>query len=245
MEWSDDLIVLAVRPHGETSVIVEGLSRGHGRHSGLVRGGASRKMRAALQPGNTLHAQWRARLAEHLGNFTLEAGTTRAGEMMESREALSGLNAFTAVALAALPEREPHASVFAAGEILLDAIMREDFAHWGPLFVRWETGLLHELGFGLDLSKCAATGDTDDLVYVSPKSGRAVSRAAGAPYRTRLFPLPGFLLGCQNVAPTEDDIVSGLRLTEHFLLERVLRPHGRAMPPARHRLAELAARESE
>lgn len=245
MEWNDDAIVLSVRPHGETSAIVEALTREHGRHSGLVRGGASRRARAALQPGNTLHALWRARLAEHLGNFTLELGAARAGTMIESRTALAGLNAFTGIASAALPEREPHANVFVAGEILLDAIMAEDFGHWGPLFVRWEAGLLDALGFGLDLTRCAVTGSADDLAYVSPKSGRAVSRDAGAPYRTRLFPLPSFLLGSQNAAPNAEGIADGLRLTEHFLLERVLRPHGRTMPAARHRLGELALRESE
>ena len=149
------------------------------------------------------------------------------------------------VAGAALPEREPHAPVYAAAEILLDAMKESDFEHWAPLYVRWESGLLHELGFGLDLSQCAATGEFDDLIYVSPKSGRAVSRAAGAAYRERLFSLPPFLLGSQNASPTIEDIEAGLRLTEHFLLERVLRPHGRTMPAARHRLGELATRESE
>ncbi|MGB8362956.1 MAG: DNA repair protein RecO [Rhizomicrobium sp.] len=245
MEWNDDAIVLSVRPHGETSAIVEALTREHGRHSGLVRGGASRRSRAVLQPGNTLHAMWRARLAEHLGNFTVELGAARAGSMIESRVALAGLNAFTCVASAALPEREPHAAVFAAGEILLDAMTAEDFAHWAPLFVRWEAGLLEALGFGLDISRCAVTGMADDLAYVSPRSGRAVSRDVGEAYRTRLFPLPPFLLGSQNAAPNAADIVDGLRLTEHFLLERVLRPHGRTMPAARHRLGELALRESE
>jgi DNA repair protein RecO (recombination protein O) len=245
MEWNDDAIVLSARPHGETSAIVEALTREHGRHSGLVRGGASRRVRAVLQPGNTLHALWRARLAEHLGNFTLELGAARAGTMIESRTALAGLNAFTSVAAAALPEREPHATVFAAAEILLDAMTNEDFAHWAPLYVRWEAGLLEALGFGLDLSRCAVTETADDLAYVSPRSGRAVSRDAGAAYRARLFPLPPFLLGSQNAAPTPTGVADGLRLTEHFLLERVLRPHGRAMPAARHRLGEFALRESE
>jgi DNA repair protein RecO (recombination protein O) len=245
MEWSDDAIVLSVRPHGETSAIVEALTRDHGRHAGLVRGGASRRVRAMLQPGNTLQAHWRARLSDHLGNYTLELSLGRAGAMIESRSALLGLNAFTSVAAAALPEREPHAPVYAAAEILLDATMESDFEHWAPLYVRWEAGLLNELGFGLDLSQCAATGEFDDLIYVSPKSGRAVSRAAGAAYRERLFPLPPFLLGSQNASPTIEDIEAGLRLTEHFLLERVLRPHGRTMPAARHRLGELATRESE
>jgi DNA repair protein RecO (recombination protein O) len=245
MEWSDDAIVLAVRPHGETSAIVEALTREHGRHSGLVRGGASRRTKALLQPGNTLRAQWRARLSDHLGNYSIELAIARAGDIMESRTALAGLNAFTGVVSAALPERETHVSVYAAAEVLLDAIAHQDFAHWGPLFVRWEAGLLHELGFGLDLSQCAATGTLDDLIYVSPKSGRAVSRAAGEAYRERLFVLPGFLLGSQNASPTMSEIAAGLRLTEHFLVARVLEPEGRALPAARHRLSALALSESE
>lgn len=245
MEWSDDAIVLSVRAHGETSAILEALTRAHGRHAGLVRGGASRKSRAALQPGNSVHLLWRARLNEHLGNYTAEPMRSRAGHLIESRAALAGLNAFVAVVSASLPERETHQSVFEAGEVLLDAMTEQDFAHWGALFVRWELGLLDELGFGLDLSQCAATGETDELEFVSPKSGRAVSRAAAAPYKERLLALPPFLLGSQNADPTPADITAGLKLTAHFLLERVLRPHGKELPPARLRLAELSYRESE
>jgi DNA repair protein RecO (recombination protein O) len=243
MDWSDDAIVLSVRAHGETSAIVETLTRAHGRHLGLVRGGASRRAKPVLQPGNTLRVQWRARLSEHLGSFVTELEIARAGELMERRAALTGLNAFAAVASAALPEREPHAPVFEAAQILLDAMAEDGLAHWGPLYVRWEAGLLEALGFGLDLSHCAATGAVDDLAYVSPKSGRAVSAEAGAPYASRLFALPAFLLGSQNeVAPA--DIAAGLALTGHFLLERVLRPHGRDTPAARLRLDALA-RESD
>jgi DNA repair protein RecO (recombination protein O) len=245
MEWSDDAIVLSVRAHGETSAIVEVLTRAHGRHLGLVRGGASRRSKPVLQPGNTLHLGWRARLSEHLGNFAVEPAKSRAGAMMEKRVALTGLNAFTAVAGTVLPEREPHESVFEVGEILLDAMAQDSFAHWAPLFVRWEVGLLEALGFGLDLSRCASTGATDDLRYVSPRTGRAVSGAAAVPYKERLFALPGFLLGSRNPDPTAEDITAGLRLTGHFLLERVLAPQGREMPAARLRLDALAARESK
>ena len=244
MEWSDDAIVLSVRPHGESSAIVETLTREHGRHLGLVRGGASRKAKPSLQPGNSLHLNWRARLNEHLGNFTIELAKARAGDMLESRDALAGLNAFSAVVSAAMPEREAHASVFEAGNILLDAIQQDSFAHWAPLFVRFELGLLEALGFGLDLSRCAATGVVDDLIYISPRTGRAVSRTAGAPYKERLFQLPQFLLGAQNADPDASEIAAGLRLTGHFLMERVLRPHGRDMPGARLQLDGFAARES-
>ena len=245
MEWSDDAIVLAVRAHGESGAILEALTREHGRHAGLVRGGASRKSKSVLQPGNHLRVVWRARLAEHLGSFAVEPVKLRAGSILEHRDALAGLNAFTNVASAVLPEREPHQSVFEAGEILLEAIAEDGFAHWGPLYVRWEAGLLEELGFGLDLSQCAATGATDDLAFVSPRTGRAVSRAAAGPYKEKLLPLPAFLLGSQNATATMEEIAAGLRLTAYFLLDRVLAPHNKALPAARIRLEELALRESK
>ena len=244
MDWSDDAIVLSVRPHGESSVILEALTRGHGRHLGLVRGGVSRRAQPALQPGNTLHVSWRARLSEHLGTFGIELCRARAGDMLESREALAGLNAFCAVVAAAMPEREVHRQVFEAGTILLDAMQEDGIAQWGALYVRFEAGLLEALGFGLDLSRCASTGAADNLVYVSPRTGRAVSQAAGDPFKERLFTLPSFLLGTQNVAPDAAEVAAGLKLTGHFLLERVFRPHGRDMPAARLNLDGQSARES-
>jgi DNA repair protein RecO (recombination protein O) len=244
MEWADEGIVLSVRPYGETSAIVEALTHLHGRHLGLVHGGASRKSRAILQPGNSLHFTWRARLNEQLGTFHVEPLRARAGSLLERRDALTGLNAFAAMASAVLPERELHTGVYRAAEVLLDAIAEQDFTHWAPLYVRWEAGLLEELGFGLDLSRCAASGATDDLIYVSPRSGRAVSREAGAPYVDRLLKLPGFLLGSQNAEPLAADILEGLKLTAYFLFDRVLQPHGKELPQARIRLQELAARES-
>jgi DNA repair protein RecO (recombination protein O) len=241
MEWADAGIVLSARPHGETGTILDALTREHGRHAGLVRGS---KNRAMMQPGNGLMLHWRARLAEQLGSYTLELVHARAGALMEGRDALTGLNAFTAVAIAALPERLAYPALFDAAEILLGAMMDKDFAHWGPLYVRWEAGLLEALGFGLDLGQCAATGATQDLIYVSPRSGRAVSRDAGAEYAQRLLALPAFLGGAQT-APDLAATRAGLVLTGHFLAERVLAPHGRALPPARLRLDALAMRESE
>jgi DNA repair protein RecO (recombination protein O) len=240
MEWSDDAIVLSSRPHGETGAVLELLTRDHGRHAGLVRGGASRRIKPGLQPGNSVHVQWRARLEEHLGSFTCELARARAGELMDSREALTGLNAFTAVTSAVLPEREAHAEVFRGAEVLLEAMMAEDARHWMTLYIRWEVGLLEALGFGLDLSECAATGVTTDLTYVSPKSGRAVSRDGAGIYAARLFALPAFLLDTGADEPTMPDIAAGLALTGHFLLERVLAPHGKEIPPARLRLDALA-----
>jgi DNA repair protein RecO (recombination protein O) len=239
MEWSDDAIVLSSRTHGETAMVLELLTRDHGRHLGLVHGGASRRVKPALQPGNSVHVQWRARLEEQLGSFTCELARSRAGELMDSRAALAGLNAFTAMASAAMPEREGHAPVFLGGEILLDAMMGDDPAHWLPLYVRWEAGLLEALGFGLDLSECAATGVKTDLTYVSPRTGRAVSRDAAGIYANRLFRLPDYLTQARAGEPASDDIAAGLALTGHFLLERVLRPHGKDMPPARLRLDAL------
>lgn len=244
MEWNDDAIVLAARRHGESAIILEALVRSQGRHFGLVHGGASQRIKSALLPGNTLSIAWRARLSEHLGTFAVELRRERAGALLDRREALIGLNAFTGIARAALPEREPHESVYQASEILVDAIATEDFLHWGPLFVRWEAGLLDALGFGLDLSRCAATGATADLCYVSPKSGRAVSRGAGLPYRGRMFELPRFLLDTRDVSASTAEIGAGLRLTGHFLLERVLLPHDREMPVARSRLHSLSEGES-
>ena len=236
MEWNDTAIVLSVRAHGETGAILELLTRTHGRHMGLVRGGASRRIKPTLQPGNTIDVQWRARLAEHLGSFTCELARARAGELMDSREGLAGLNAFAAVLSAALPERQAYTDIFDASTLLLDAMMAQDAAHWLPLYVRWESGLLEALGFGLDLSECAATGATDDLAYVSPRSGRAVSRAGAGIYANRLFRLPAFLSGQSSDASQASETAAGLRLTGYFLLERVLRPHGRDMPLARTRL---------
>jgi DNA repair protein RecO (recombination protein O) len=244
MEWNDDAIVLATRPYGETGVILEALTRNHGRHLGLVHGGGSRRMKSSLLAGNTLNVGWRARLSEHLGTFSVELRRERAGALLENRETLAGLNAFTDVARAVLPEREPHETVFAAAEILLDGMGECDFLHWGALYVSWEAGLLDALGFGLDLRACVATGTTENLRYVSPKSGRAVSAEAGAPYHARLLRLPGFLLQSADVSVNAAEIGDGLRLTGYFLAERVLAPHHRPLPPARLRLDALAERES-
>jgi DNA repair protein RecO (recombination protein O) len=243
MEWSDDAIILSTRVHGETGAILDLLTRDHGRHSGLVRGGTSRRITPTLQPGNSVHVAWRARLEEQLGSFTCELARARAGELMDSRDTLAGLNAFSAVAIAAMPEREAHAPVFEVGEILLDGMMAGDAAHWLPLYVRWEAGLLEALGFGLDLSECAATGAKTDLIYVSPKTGRAVSRDAAGIYASRLLRLPQFLLD-PAAEPQTGDIAAGLALTGYFLLDRVLRPHHKDMPPARMRLEALESSRS-
>src|SRR5512132_1692127 len=185
MEWSDEGIVLATRSLGETSVVLSLLTRAHGRHSGLVRGGGGRRTRGLLQPGNRLAARWRARLADHLGTMSCEPGHVLASAVMADRGRLAAVAAACAVTETALPEREPLPELIAAVETA---------AGWRAAYVRWELGLLTERGFGLDLGRCAATGTTDDLAYVSPRSGRAVSAAAGAPWKDRLLPLPAFLV---------------------------------------------------
>lgn len=239
MEWTDRGIVVSTRRHGEAGVIAEVLTREHGRHLGMVRGGAGRRLRAALQAGNSLQVTWRARLSEHLGAYTVEVETSRAAALMEGKAALAGLN--TACALAhLLAERESARGLHDALEVVLEAMVAGN--DWAPLLVRWELGLLEELGFGIDLSACAATGAPDDLAYVSPKSAKAVSRAAGAAYSNRLLPLPGFLAGARGPVDMIE-VVDGFRLTGFFLDRHVMRPRGIAMPPARERMVRALQRE--
>lgn len=232
MDWTDDGIVLSTRKHGETSAIVHLLTRAGGVHAGLVRGGTGKRARGQLQPGNLLHAHWRGRLPEHLGTLTCEMSEALGAGVMDDAAALAGVGSACALTLMALPEREAHPAVF---EGLLVLLRSMDGDSWPTVYVKWELGLLQELGFGLDFSECAATGGNTDLVYVSPKSGRAVSAAAGAPYKDKLLPLPGFLLSGAR-AERAEDILDGLQLTGHFLAEHVLEPAGRTLPDARGRL---------
>ena len=240
MDWSDEAAVLSVRKHGESGVIAQLLTRGHGRHAGLVRGGAGRRARGVFQPGNRVTAQWRARLNEHLGTFTCELLESNAAELLESPDLLAGLSAACATAEGSLPEREPHSAVFFGFTALVDALKAAaksaDQGRWAEAYIRWELGLLGELGFGLDLTKCASTGRNDNLAYVSPKSGRAVSLSAGEEYRDRLLPLPKFLV--EKAEPSEKDIADGLKLTGYFLERHVFAPHDRKLPAARTRLAD-------
>ncbi len=234
IEWTDDGIVLAARKHGETAAIVTLLTRDHGRHLGLVRGGAGRRARGMLQPGNRVHARWRARLSEHLGAFTCELTQAVAALLLKDRLRLAGLSAACAVAEATLPEREPHRGVYDGLGNLLATLAADD---WPSAYVRWELALLADLGFGLDLGSCAATGRNDELAYVSPKSGRAVSLAAGEPYRQKLLALPGFVVDSGAVASPED-VARGLKLTGYFLERSVFRHLDRGLPAARNRLAQ-------
>ena len=238
MEWRDHGVILSVRKHGETSAIAELLTPAHGRCLGLVRGGRSRIQRPVLQPGNLVAATWRARIEDHLGTFVFEPLKLSAGAIMDDAFRLSGLVTLASLSQV-LPEREPHLRLYDAFQIVLEAIDNDDL--WPALLVRWELGLLDELGFGLDLSKCAATGSNDQLSFVSPKTGRAVGLAAGEPYRDRLLKLPDFLVGGR--VESIGDVLSGFKLTGYFLERHVYEPRGLEMPQARRRmLAELAQR---
>ncbi|RYI15669.1 MAG: DNA repair protein RecO, partial [Acetobacteraceae bacterium] len=230
-------ILLSMRPHGETSAIIEVMTAGHGRHMGVVRGGASRRMAATLQPGTGLRLDWRARLDDHIGSFTVEPVTSRA-HLLADRLALAGLMAVCALLHEALPERESHPALWRRTLRLMDSLGQQG---WTADYVRWELCLLEEIGFGLELSACAVTGATEGLAYVSPKSGRAVTAAAAGEWADRLVPLPGGLDAEGPLAP--EAVLMGLRLTG-FFLDRELRPvlHDRPLPEARSRLVDLISR---
>jgi len=230
MEWVDEGIIIGLRRHGEANAIVELMTAAHGRHLGLVRGGGSRRQAASLQPGNSVHATWRARLDEHLGAFTLEVISARAERLM-TRPVSSFAFAHVGALLRLLPERDPHPELHAVLDMMTEHLDESRLA--GMLVARFELMMLSELGFGLDLSSCAATGGRNDLLYVSPKSGRAVSRVAGEPWRDQLFDLPYFLVGEVAEPPSAADVRAAFALTGHFLARRVFEPRGLTLPEAR------------
>ncbi len=238
MDWRDEGMLLSARRHGETSTIIEVFTVAHGRHAGLVHGGASRRLAPLLQPGAQLDVTWRARLDEHLGTYSVEPLRSRSG-LMADRLSLAGLNAVCALLSFLLPEREVHAALYGATMELLGRI--DAGGDWAIDYLRWELGLLEEMGYGLDLGRCALTGSRDDLAYVSPKTGRAVARGAAGEWADRLLPLPACLLGQGPAKP--EDIAAGLRLTCYFLEHRLAHDlAGRPLPEARRRLADLLAR---
>ena len=230
MDWRDEGIILGTRKHGETSAIVELMTRAHGRHLGLVQGGRSHKMRPLLQAGNRVSAEWRARLDEHLGQFVLEPVSFAAARLIESRLALSGLQ-LLASHLRLLPERDPHPQLFETLAVILDCF--EDPHLSGELIARFELRLLDELGFGLALDECAATGRRDELIYVSPKSGRAVCREAGVPYADRMLSLPGFFARSAGCGASAEELEAAWKLSGFFLARDVYGPRGAAPPDAR------------
>jgi DNA repair protein RecO (recombination protein O) len=238
MQWSDEGIVLGVRRHGEANAVLDVLTREHGRHLGLVRGGAGSRLRPVLQPGNSVQLVWRARLDEHLGNYTVEGLRLRTGALLAVSAAVYGVTHLSALARL-LPERDPHPEIHAALEAILDRV--DDVRGIAPMVVRFELQLLAELGFGLDLERCAATGSAEDLAYVSPKSGRAVSRAAGAPWRDRLLPLPAFFVR-EEAEPSAADVAAGFAVTGLFLSRYVTEPRGIALSDARQHFIAAAVR---
>ncbi|WP_170411319.1 DNA repair protein RecO [Ruegeria arenilitoris] len=239
MDWRDHGILLTSRRHGETAAIIEVFTEGHGRHAGVVRGGASRKTAPILQPGAQLDVLWRARLEEHIGTFQVEPLRSRAAAAFSGRLALAGLNAVVSLLSFCLPEREPHPAVYNQTEQLMDLLGQDEI--WPLAYLRWELAMLEELGFGLDLSVCAVTGAREGLVYVSPKSGRAVSGEAAGEWADKLLPLPPCLRG-EGAAP-DAEIAAGLQTTGYFLEHRVAPSLGHhPLPEARARFVDQFTR---
>ncbi|MER2263997.1 DNA repair protein RecO [Methylobacterium oxalidis] len=238
MQWSDDAFVIGLRRHGESGVILEAMTAEHGRHLGLVHGGRSRRMQPVLQTGNRLRVTWRARLDEGLGSYAVEPLDLVASRLIDSGLALYGVNHMAGL-LRLLPERDPHPALYEAAQVLIAHL--DDKAIASALMVRFELAVLSELGFGLDLEACAATGANDALIYVSPKTGRAVSASAGEPYRDRLLPLPAFLgeRSGANRVPGPEDVRQGFTLTGYFLARHLWEPRGLAVPEERTRFVAL------
>lgn len=239
MEWRDQGILLTMRRHGETSAIIDVFTQSHGRHAGIVRGGAGRKLAPILQPGAQLDLLWRARLEDHLGSYQVEPLRSRAAAALSGRLALAGLNTVTALLAFCLPEREAHAGFYARTEVLLDLLGQNEV--WPLAYLNWELALLDEMGFGLDLTTCAVTGQADGLIYVSPKSGRAVSAKGAGDWATRMLPLPPCLRG---IGPAPDaEVARALTTTGYFLMHK-LAPvlAGKPLPEARARFVEAFTR---
>jgi len=240
MEWQDQGTVLTSRRHGESSAILEIFTQAHGRHVGVVRGATSRKLAPTLQPGTQVAVTWRARLEEHLGSFGLEPIHSRAG-LMSGRLELAALNAITGLLSFTLPEREPHPRLYDQTMALLQMI--SDTEAWPMAYLHWEIAMLDVMGFGMDLSSCAVTGATDDLIYVSPRTGRAVSKTGAGEWKSRLLPLPT-CLQAPSAAPMAD-VTEALRTTGHFLQTWLAPSLGeKPLPPARQRLVDLLIRQS-
>jgi DNA repair protein RecO (recombination protein O) len=241
MQWQDEAIIIGTRRHGETSTILEVMTAGHGRHLGLVRGGRSRRLRPVLQTGNEVGLVWRARLDEHLGTFEAEPVSLNAGRLIGSAFAVYGLQ-LVAAHLRLLPERDPHERLYRTLKLIIGHLDEPAIAT--ELIARFELLILDELGFGLDLSACAATGTTADLVYVSPKSGRAVSREAGLPFADRMLALPQFLRAASGLRADPESLLQAFRLTGFFLARHVWEARGTGEPPARAAFLGAASRPS-
>jgi DNA repair protein RecO (recombination protein O) len=239
MEWRDQGIILSLRKYGEFDAILEVLTRDHGKHAGIVKGGLSRRQRGNIQPGNEVDVTWRGRLESHLGTYSVELKNARAVAFLYSSGKLAALNSCSSLLTIALAENEPHSLLLDGFIALLDTleIADDDALNWVPLLIKWELGLLSELGFGLNLESCAATGTTDNLIYVSPKSGRAVSEDAGKPYQDKMLVLPAFLINT-NEEVKQNDLIDGLHLTDFFMERHMLAPFGKKLPQARRMLLD-------
>lgn len=239
IDWRDEGVILSVRPHGESAALIEVFTATHGRHAGLVRGGAGRKLAPVLQPGGQVEVVWKARIEDHLGTYTVEPIRSRAGLVMGDRIALAGLSAVTALLAMALPEREAHGALYDRTVALLDLLGQHEI--WPLAYLHWEVALLAESGFALDLTTCAVTGAREGLAYVSPRTGRAVARDAAGEWESRLLPLPPVLRGEGDAGP--DEIAAALEVTGYFLRNHVMRALGEgALAPARARLIEALVR---
>lgn len=236
IDWTDEGVVLSRRAHGETSAIVEVFCAGHGRVAGVVRGGASRRMAPVLEPGSQVAVRWRARVEGHLGRFEVEPVRSRAAQVLGDRRALAGLNGLCALVRFGVPEREACADFYRTSLPLFDLLGQEV---WPLAYLRWEMALLAQAGFGLDLSRCAVVGAANDLSFVSPRTGRAVSRAGAGKWADRLLPLPPVMLG---EGGDDAQVVEGLLVTGHFLHHHMAVAVDRAVPEARGRLIDLLAR---
>lgn len=235
MDWTDEGIVLTARRHGETDVVLQALTFEHGRHAGLVKGGAGRRLRPMLQPGNRLELEWRARLADQLGGFRIEPRRLFAAALLDDPLRLAALGSACGLVEAGLAERDPHPRLYAALLAWLQRLAED--GDWAADYVRFELLLLAELGFAVDLSTCAVTGITTGLAFVSPRTGRAVSREGAGDLADRLLPLPAFLVEPIDADPAQ--IASGLRLAGHFLRRHIFDPADRPLPATRERLVTL------
>lgn len=239
MEWRDQGILLSARRHGETSAIIEVFTPQHGRHAGVVRGGTSRKIAPILQPGAQVDVAWRARLEDHIGAFTVEPVRSRAVSAMQDRLSLAGLNAVTALLSFCLPEREPHAPLYHRTQALLDLLDHGDL--WPLAYLRWEQSLLEEMGYGLELGICAVTGATEGLAFVSPRTGRAVTREGAGAWVSKMLPLPPVMQG-QGDAP-DAEIAQAFKTTGYFLEQHLARDlGGKPLPEARARFVDAFTR---
>ena len=236
MIWKDEGLVLSTRRYGENSLIVNLLTNKHGRHSGMVRAGSSTRNRGLYQPGNHLRVEWKGRLIEHLGTFIGELVKSNAAVLFNDPLPLIALSSATAILDVVLPERAPVPEQFAELTQLIEFLGKTG---WEIRYLRWEMKLLQHLGFGLDLTECAATGSKQDLIYVSPKSGRSVSAVAGKKYRKKLLDLPAFFIS-QDEHKVENACLSkGFTLTGYFLARHALNDVNQKLPAARIRLAEF------